>query len=58
MNYNIIYMNTVNLLDACDNDYFKTMRLLDSKYQKGVFSNEEYSEMVDILSSFMMNGRI
>lgn len=48
--------NVLCLLKACNHDYFEASRVIHKNYTRGIYTEEEYLEYMDILSSMMLWG--
>lgn len=48
--------NVLTYLERTGNDFFLASKNLHQDYRRGCYTESEYLEMMDILSSYMMNG--
>ena len=47
-------MNVEIMLDEMNGDFFEVAKAIDRKYKRGIFTESEMLEMMDILSAKMM----
>lgn len=52
------YAVVMNILKNTGNDIVIASRRIYTDYQRGNYTQQEYLEMIDILSSIMMNGAV
>lgn len=54
----IMYAVVMNILKNVGNDVVTASRRIYADYQRGNYTQHEYLEMMDVLSSVMMNGSV
>lgn len=54
----IMYAIVMNILKNVGNDVVTASRRIYADYQRGNYTQHEYLEMMDVLSSVMMNGSV
>ena len=54
----IVYAVVMNILKRSDNDVVRASHKIYADYQRGNYTQQEYVEMMDVLSSVMMNGAV
>ena len=52
------YAVVMNILKSVGNDVAMASRRIYADYQRGNYTQHEYLEMMDVLSSIMMNGAV
>lgn len=48
------YVAVMSVLKNANNDVFTASRIIHADYERGVYDEDEYLEMMDILASTMM----
>lgn len=54
----MIYAVVMNILKRSDNDVVRASHKIYADYQRGNYTQQEYLEMMDVLSSVMMWGPV